>query len=138
MSARRPCLDAKARLSCIALASLVCSACPGCGGDDQNVPDGAVAVVGGEEITKAEFDALISRAKTSYGQNKRTFPKVGTPEYKTLQNQAVQYLVQQEKYRQKAEDLDVKIDRQGDRRPARSRSRSSTSRAATEASTRRA
>ena len=81
----------------------------GCGGDDQNVPDGAVAVVGGEEITKAEFDGLMARAKSSYEQNKRAFPKVGTPEYKTLQNQAVAYLVQQEKYRQKAEDLDVKV-----------------------------
>lgn len=83
----------------------------GCGGDDKNVPDGAVAVVDGEEITKAEFDALINRAKSSYEQNKREFPKVGTPEYKTLQNQAVQYLVQQEKYRQKAEELDVEVEK---------------------------
>lgn len=82
----------------------------GCGGGDQNVPDGAVAVVDGEEITKSDFDALMARAKTSYEQNKRAFPKVGTPEYKTLQNQAVQYLVQQEKYRQKADDLDIKIE----------------------------
>ena len=37
----------------------------------------------------------MARAKMSYVQNKRAFPKVGTPEYKTLQNQAVQYLVQQ-------------------------------------------
>jgi foldase protein PrsA len=80
-----------------------------CGGGDDNVPDGAVAVVDGEEISKGEFDALMIRAKTSYQQNKRDFPKVGTPEYKTLQDQAVQYLVQQEKYRQKAEDLDVEV-----------------------------
>lgn len=82
----------------------------GCGGGDQNVPDGAVAVVDGEQISKSDFDALIARAKTSYEQNKRAFPKVGTPEYKTLQNQAVQYLVQQEKYRQKADDLDIKVE----------------------------
>lgn len=82
----------------------------GCGGGDENVPDGAVAVVDGEEITKAQFDGLMSRAKTTYTQNKRDFPKVGTPEYKTLQNQAVQYLVQQEKYRQKADDLDIEIE----------------------------
>ena len=97
-----------ALLIIIALASLTLGLAA-CGGDDQNVPDGAVAVVDGEQITKAEFDALISRAKTSYAQNKRPFPKVGTPEYKTVQNQAVQYLVQQEKYRQKAEDLDVEV-----------------------------
>jgi len=81
----------------------------GCGGGEENVPDGAVALVDGEEITKAEFDALMSRAKTSYAQNRRDFPKVGTPEYKTLQNQAVQYLVQQEKYRQEAEELDIEV-----------------------------
>jgi foldase protein PrsA len=98
----------KLALIIIALASLTLGLA-GCGGDDKNVPDGAVAVVDGEEITKSEFDALLNRAKTSYEQNKRDFPKVGTPEYKTLQNQAVQYLVQQEKYRQSAEDLDVEV-----------------------------
>ena len=98
----------KLALIIIALASLTLGLA-GCGGDDQNVPDGAVAVVDGEEITKSKFDNLLNRAKTSYEQNKRDFPKVGTPEYKTLQNQAVQYLVQQEKYRQKAEELDVEV-----------------------------
>lgn len=81
----------------------------GCGGGSENVPDGAVALVDGEEITKAEFDALMSRAKLSYTNNKQDFPKAGTPEYRTLQNQAVAYLVQQEKYRQKADDLDVEV-----------------------------
>jgi foldase protein PrsA len=81
----------------------------GCGGGSENVPDGAVAVVDGEEITKAEFDALMGRAKLSYTQNKQDFPKAGTPEYRTLQNQAVAYLVQQEKYRQKADELDVAV-----------------------------
>ena len=93
----------------ILLLALLALGVAGCGGDDENVPDGAVAVVDGEEITKSEFDALMTRAKSSYTQNKREWPKVGTPEYKTLQNQAVAYLVQQEKYRQKAEDLDVEV-----------------------------
>jgi foldase protein PrsA len=80
-----------------------------CGGGDKNVPDGAVAVVGDEEITKAEFDALMGRAEKAFEQQKRDFPKAGTPEFKTLQNQAVQYLVQQAKYRQAADDLDVEV-----------------------------
>jgi len=80
-----------------------------CGGGDKNVPDGAVAVVGDQEISKAEFDALMERAQTAYKQQKRDFPKTGTPEYKALQNQALQYLVQQAKYRQKADDLDIKV-----------------------------
>jgi parvulin-like peptidyl-prolyl isomerase len=82
----------------------------GCGGGTRDVPDDSVAVVGDEDITKAEFDALMARAQSAYKGQKREFPKVGTPEYKTLQNQAVQYLVQQEKYRQAADELDVKIE----------------------------
>jgi parvulin-like peptidyl-prolyl isomerase len=82
----------------------------GCGGDSRDVPAGAVAVVGDADITKAEFDALMNRARSAYKGQKRDFPKVGTAEYKTLQNQAVQYLVQQEKYRQAADELDIKIE----------------------------
>lgn len=81
----------------------------GCGGGNQDVPDGAVAIVDGQEVTKAEFDALMARARTSYKNNKQEFPKAGTAEYRTLQNQAVAYLVQQEKYRQEAEELDVEV-----------------------------
>jgi parvulin-like peptidyl-prolyl isomerase len=82
----------------------------GCGGGSRDVPAEAVAIVGDEDITKAEFDALMNRARSAYQGQKREFPKVGTPEYKTLQNQAVQYLVQQEKYRQAADELDIKIE----------------------------
>lgn len=88
-----------------------------CGSGDKAVPDGAVAVVGDEEITKAEFDALMGRAEKAFEQQKRDFPKAGTPEYKTLQNQAVQYLVQQAKYRQAADELDIEIsDKEVDKR----------------------
>jgi parvulin-like peptidyl-prolyl isomerase len=80
-----------------------------CGGSDENVPDGAVAVVGDQEISKAEFDAIMGRAQTAFKQQKRPFPKTGTPEYKALQNQAIQYLVQQAKYREKADELDIKV-----------------------------
>jgi parvulin-like peptidyl-prolyl isomerase len=85
-------------------------AAAGCGGGTRDVPDNSVAIVGGADITKAEFDALMDRARSAYKGQKREFPKVGTPEYKTLQNQAVQYLVQQEKYRQAAADMDIKIE----------------------------
>jgi foldase protein PrsA len=93
----------------LSLCTLVLGLAAACGGGDKNVPDGAVAVVGDQEISKAEFDALMDRARTAYKQQKRPFPKTGTPEYKALQNQALQYLVQQAKYEQKADDLDVKV-----------------------------
>jgi parvulin-like peptidyl-prolyl isomerase len=52
----------------------------------------------------------MARAKSAYTQRKSEFPKVGSAEYKALQNQAVQYLVQQEKYRQAADQMDIKIE----------------------------
>lgn len=81
----------------------------GCGGGSANVPDDAVAVVGDHEISKAEYDKLLDRAKQSFKASSRPFPKVGTAEYKALQNQALQYLIQQAEYEQKADDLDVKV-----------------------------
>jgi parvulin-like peptidyl-prolyl isomerase len=81
----------------------------GCGSGSDDVPDNAVAVVGDDEITKAEFDELMGRAEKAYEERKEAFPKTGTPEWKTLQGQAIQYLVQQSRYEQKAEDLDIEI-----------------------------
>lgn len=97
------------RLPLIFLVLALLGVAAACGSSDEDVPDGAVAVVGDEEISKAEFDALMGRAEKAFEQQKRDFPKAGTPEYKTLQNQAVQYLVQQAKYRQAADDLDVEV-----------------------------
>ncbi len=90
----------------------------GCGGDDaEEVPADAVAVVGDENIEKAQFDALMDQAKKSYKAQKRDFPEAGTPEYNTLKNQAVQFLVQRAQFAQKAEELGVEVtDKQVDER----------------------
>jgi parvulin-like peptidyl-prolyl isomerase len=82
----------------------------GCGGGDGNaVPDNAVAVVGDVEVTRAEYDAILEQAKRSYDQQKRDFPKAGTPEHNQLKNQAIQFLVQRAQFAQKAEELDVEV-----------------------------
>jgi peptidyl-prolyl cis-trans isomerase C len=93
----------------------------GCGGGDEtsseDVPQDAVAVVGDQEISKQQFDALISQAQASAKQQKRSFPKAGTPEYKNLQNQGLDYLVRRAQFEQKAKDLDVEVsDKQVDER----------------------
>jgi foldase protein PrsA len=80
----------------------------GCGGDD-DIPSDAVAVVDGTVVSKADLDELLGRAKTSYKTQNRTFPKAGTPEYQSLQTQAVAYLVQREEYAIEAKALDVAI-----------------------------
>jgi parvulin-like peptidyl-prolyl isomerase len=81
----------------------------GCGGEDQTVPADAVAVVGDQEIPKSEFDQLMEQARSSYEAQERDFPNAGTPEYNTLRNQALQFLVQRAQFEQKAEELDVTV-----------------------------
>ena len=83
----------------------------GCGGDDggQSLSRDAVAVVGDQEVSKTEFDGLMNQAKKSYEAQKREFPKAGTPEYDTLKNQAVQFLVQRAQFEQEANELGVEV-----------------------------
>ena len=94
-------------LAAAALAALTLAAA-GCGDSDE-VPANAVAVVDGTTISKESLDELLARAKTSYTQQKREFPKAGTPEYQSLQNQAVAYLVQREQYAREAEELGIEV-----------------------------
>jgi foldase protein PrsA len=84
-----------------------------CGGDDAkspaDVPPDAIALVGDDKIAKADFDELLERAKTSYKQQKRPFPKAGTPEYDQLKDRAVSYLVQRYEFREEADELGISV-----------------------------
>jgi parvulin-like peptidyl-prolyl isomerase len=90
------------------LASLVLLAASACGGGD-SVPSDAVAVVDGTEIRRSELDELIARAKKTYESQDQEFPKVGTPEYLSVQSQYVKFLVQLEEFEQEAEELGVEV-----------------------------
>jgi parvulin-like peptidyl-prolyl isomerase len=81
----------------------------GCGGGSQSVPNDAVAVVNGTPITKAQFAALLASARASYTARKTAFPQAGTAAYKSLQDQAMTYLVQQAELTQKGKDLGVVV-----------------------------
>jgi parvulin-like peptidyl-prolyl isomerase len=92
----------------LALSGLLAAAvlvAAGCGGSEA-VPNDAVAVVDGTEVTRAQLDDLLERAKKAYGTQ---FPKAGTAEYQQLQTQAVAYLVQQAEYQQIAEDKGITV-----------------------------
>jgi parvulin-like peptidyl-prolyl isomerase len=83
-----------------------------CGSDDggsSSVPPNSVAVVGDQSIPKSEFDELITYAKRSFDAQKRPFPKVGTPEYVQLRDQAMRFLVQRTQFEVKADDLDIDV-----------------------------
>jgi foldase protein PrsA len=109
----------KPRYLTFALLLLLVLVAAGCGGGSKAVPADAVAVVGDTEITKTEFNQLLDGAKRTYAARKTPFPKAGTTQYKTLQDQAMQYLVQQSELEQKAEELDVTVtDKDVDKRLA--------------------
>src|SRR3954471_17402620 len=94
----------------VALLAVLALVAAGCGGgSSQSVPADAVAKVGSIAITKAQFNFLLDGAKRTYKARKTPFPKAGTTQYKSLQDQAMQYLVQEAEYEQKAKDLGVTI-----------------------------
>lgn len=95
----------------LSLAALVV-ALAGCGGGDKEVPADAIAVVGGKQITRSEYDALIDRTKVAYKSAGRKFPAQGTADFKAIKSQAVQWLVQKAQYEEKADDLEISISQQ--------------------------
>ena len=97
------------RIPLVLLLATVALAAAACGGGSDSVPTGAVAVVNGTEIQKAELDELIAQAKKGYESQKQEFPKAGTPEYQSIQTQYVAYLVELEEFRQEAEELGVDV-----------------------------
>jgi parvulin-like peptidyl-prolyl isomerase len=84
----------------------------GCGGGSssaKSVPSNGAAVVGGDTITKTDVQQLLGQAKKSYAAQKRKFPKQGSQQYKALQDQAIQYLIQQDEFKQKGSDLGIAV-----------------------------
>ena len=92
-------------LAVLAAFSLAVSGC-GSGGD---VPEGAVAVVDGSEITREELDELVAHGKRTSEASQQEFPRVGTPEYQNVQKQYVAYLVQREQFEHEAEELGIEV-----------------------------
>jgi parvulin-like peptidyl-prolyl isomerase len=90
-----------------------------CGGGDGSgdVPSNAIAVVGDETVTKADFDRLLSQAQRSYKDSNRPFPKAGTDEYVQLRDQVVSYLVRRAQFAEEAAGRGIEIsDEQVDKR----------------------
>jgi len=92
----------------LAFAALFLAAC---GGDSapKSVPSDDVAVVGGETISKAQFDQVLAQAQRSYKAQHKAFPKAGSATYGTIRAQIMQFLVERSEYSQKADDLGVKV-----------------------------
>jgi parvulin-like peptidyl-prolyl isomerase len=88
-----------------------------CGEGPKSVPSDAVAVVGDQVISKAEFDSFINLGKRSYQKQGHPFPKAGSSEYTRIRGQLMDFLVERAEYEQKAKELGVKVtDKQVDER----------------------
>ena len=84
-----------------------------CGGDEErtadDVPADAIALIGEDPIPRSEFDALMKRAEANYKNQKKPFPKIGTPEYQDLKTRAVSFLVERYSFRAEADELGVEV-----------------------------
>jgi parvulin-like peptidyl-prolyl isomerase len=96
------------RLTLTALLAALAVAVSACGGES-GVPEGTVAVVDGIEISRADLDELVERAKKNTEAQEQVFPKVGTPEYQNVQRQYVAFLVQRAQFQKEAEERDVEV-----------------------------
>lgn len=85
----------------------------GCGSSGGNkpvsAPAGSVAQVGKATVTVGDLDGMLASARSYYTAQKKTFPKKGTAAYKTVRNQAIEFLLQGEIFLQEADRLGIGI-----------------------------
>jgi len=95
-------------LICIgALVVLLAAACGSSG--PQDVSSDSVAVVGDQQISKSDWDALIEQTRRNFQATKRKFPAPGSVELANLKANATQFLIQSSEYQQEADNLGVKV-----------------------------
>jgi SurA N-terminal domain/PPIC-type PPIASE domain len=92
----------------LAVTAAVLAGCGG-GGSSAKLSTGDVAVVGGKEIPKTDFDALMQQAALSYKQQGKAFPQQGTTDYETIKGEAVTLLVEQAEREQKAAKMGITV-----------------------------
>jgi parvulin-like peptidyl-prolyl isomerase len=94
----------------VPLLVLLALAAAGCGGGGSTkVPSDAVAVVNGDTISRSALDLAMARSKRGYEEQKRPWPKAGTPQFQQVQQSALTFLVQLQELEQKAKQLGVTV-----------------------------
>lgn len=101
----------KTRLCLLSLSVVLVALLAACGKSGSSGPVSAdsVARVGSTNITKASLNSVINYAIAISKSQGQPAPKVGTPAYTTLRDQAVAFLVNNEEYRQESQKLDVSV-----------------------------
>jgi FKBP-type peptidyl-prolyl cis-trans isomerase (trigger factor) len=88
----------------VAAAGFAASACGG-----SSVPSDAVATVGEVEVTKTDFEQLLTQAATQMKAQGMKVPTKGSASYDHYVAQVVNYLVQEQVVEQSAEELGVSM-----------------------------
>jgi foldase protein PrsA len=78
---------------------------------EKDVPEGAIAAVGDDVVTQAQFDEIMAQAKAQYGaqEGAPAFPEEGSAQYDQLVASIVKYLVQNTIVEQNADELGVSV-----------------------------
>ena len=92
----------------LALVAVLAAGCGG-GGGNGSVPADSVATVGSTPITKSTFQSLMNVAFAKFVAQGQQPPKVGTPTYTQLRDQAVTFLVQEDELQQEGKKLGVTV-----------------------------
>ena len=102
----------------LGLLGIVAALAAGCGSSGSsssgsssgsNLGSGTVATVGGATITQAQLDEIMKSAQAQYKARKTAFPASGSPQYKQIQDRALELLVERAEFAQKAKLLGVVI-----------------------------
>jgi FKBP-type peptidyl-prolyl cis-trans isomerase (trigger factor) len=106
-----------ALIAALALLGLVAAGllATGCGDQSSSgsaVSSDSVATVGDVQVSKADFQQLMTQAKTQMKASGMTAPEEGTPTYDHYVAQIVQYMVQEQVIAQSAKDLGVSVTEQ--------------------------
>jgi foldase protein PrsA len=99
----------KTRLLFVPVAIAAVAALAACGGGAKTVPSDAVALVGSQPITKAQFNGLIKQAESQAQAQGQPVPKIGSAQYTDLSQRVVAYLVQVSELEQQAPKEGVKV-----------------------------
>src|SRR6188508_1778654 len=98
------------RVILIALCTAVALLAAACGSSGaQEVSNDSVAVVGDQQISKSDWDALIEQTRRNFKATNRAFPKPGSVDLANLKANATQFLIQSSEYQQEADNLDAKV-----------------------------
>src|SRR6266516_6663 len=110
MSLRRPVLA----FGLLAFGAVLAAGCgssnsSSSGSHETKLGNGIVALVGATKVTQTQLDEALKNAKNQYKSSHRPFPSAGSPQYKQLQDQAVNLLTQRAELTEKAKQVGIVI-----------------------------